>query len=62
MKLTNSGFDALYPFLDFKTDPVTAVVIILIAAVQIPIIHLGFCTFSNYIGNKTKEKESAKED
>ena len=60
MKFTNSGFDALYPFLDFKNDPMTAAVVVLIAELQIPIIHLGFCTFSNYIGNKTRERESAK--
>eukprot|EP00092_Neocalanus_flemingeri_P032196 GFUD01034993.1.p1 GENE.GFUD01034993.1~~GFUD01034993.1.p1 ORF type:complete len:202 (+),score=10.95 GFUD01034993.1:53-658(+) len=56
------GFDALYPFLDFKNDPVTAAVIVVIAAIQIPIIHVGFCTFSNYIGNKKRETETTKDD
>ena len=56
------GFAALYPFLDFKSDPSTAGVIVLIAAIQIPVIHIGLVTFADYIQTGEEKKESSKKD
>jgi len=50
------GAEALYPFLDFKTNPEVAVLIILIAAVLIPALHLLLCLLSKYVFHRKKRQ------
>ena len=53
MHLLFTGLPALYPFLDFQADPGTALVILAVAAVQLPLIHHGFCKFAEYLVTDT---------
>jgi len=53
------GVAALYSFLDFQKDPITACVIVLIVAAQIPIIHTALVILASFMKetNQTTSKE-----
>eukprot|EP00092_Neocalanus_flemingeri_P031791 GFUD01034534.1.p1 GENE.GFUD01034534.1~~GFUD01034534.1.p1 ORF type:complete len:234 (+),score=28.53 GFUD01034534.1:72-773(+) len=50
------GAEALYPFLDFKNEPKVAAVIIVIAIILIPTLHITLCMLSKYCFHRKKQQ------